>query len=99
MHFLLMCSSSTFLSHSDNTSFFSLPISFSMFQHESYVSMWGHYGCKILEVFSRPFNEVSSLTTNILWCIGLLSMKDCAPSTFLRTPSKELGSSGFVAML
>jgi hypothetical protein len=29
--------------------------------------MWGHYGSKIIGVFSRPFNEVLGLITNILW--------------------------------
>jgi hypothetical protein len=29
--------------------------------------MWGHYGSKIVGVFLGPLNEVSNLTTDILW--------------------------------
>jgi hypothetical protein len=65
-HFVFLCNLLTFLSHMDNTSFFFLHISFDRFQHDSYVSMWGHYGSRIMGVFSRPFSEVSGSITNIL---------------------------------
>jgi hypothetical protein len=29
--------------------------------------MRGHYGSRIVGVFSKPLNEVSNLTTDILW--------------------------------
>ncbi len=65
-HFVLMCSSLIFLSHTNNTSFF-LPISFGGFQQESYAGMCGHYGSRIMGVFSRPFSKVLGFTTNIFW--------------------------------
>ncbi len=66
-HFVLMCSSSTFLSHIDNTSSLFLPIFFGKFQQEIYASMWGHYESKIVGEFSRPFSEALGLTIDILW--------------------------------
>jgi hypothetical protein len=66
-HFVFMCRLSTFLFHMDSTSFFFFPVSFSGFQRESYVGMWGHHGSMIVGVFSRPLNKASSSTTNILW--------------------------------
>jgi hypothetical protein len=80
--FVFMCTSSTFLSHIDNTSFF-LPIFFGEFWQESYACMWGHYGSRIMGVFLGPFGKVSGSTIDIFDGIGLLSMKDCAPFTFL----------------
>jgi len=65
-HFVLMCNSLIFLYHTNNISFFFLPISFSRFRQENYVGMWGHYGCRIVGVFLRPLNEVSGSTNNIL---------------------------------
>jgi len=64
-HFIFMCSSLTFLSHMDNTSFF--PISFGRFQQESYANIWGHYRSKIVGVFSGPLRKMLSLTIDILW--------------------------------
>ncbi len=66
-HFVLMCSLLTLLSHMDNTYFFFLLIIFGEFWHESYVSMWGHYGSRIVGVFLGPLNEVLGLISNILW--------------------------------
>ncbi len=82
-HFVLMCNSLSFLSHMDTTSFL-LFIYFGKFRQESYLSMWGHYGSRIVIIFLGPFNEVLSLTTIILSGISFLSMDDCAPSIFLR---------------
>jgi hypothetical protein len=61
-----MCSSLTFLFHTDSTSFF-LPIYFGGFQRKSYESMWGHYGFRIMGIFPRPLNEASSSIIDILW--------------------------------
>ncbi len=66
-HFVLMCSSLTFLSHSDSTSFFFLLISFGEFWQEIYVNMWGHYGSRIMGVFLVPLHVASNLTIDILW--------------------------------
>jgi hypothetical protein len=80
-----MCSLLTFLSHTDITSFFFHPISFGGLRQENYVGMWGHYGSKIIGIFSKPLSKVSSSTTDILWGIGLLAMEDCAPFIFLKS--------------
>jgi len=34
---------------------------------ENYISMWGHYGFRIVGVFLRPLSEVLGLISNILW--------------------------------
>jgi hypothetical protein len=65
-HFVFMCSSSTFLSHMDNTSFFFLLVSFSGFRYESYANMWGRYGSKIVGVFSGPLSEALGSIIDIL---------------------------------
>jgi len=65
-HFVLVCSSLTFLSHIDNTSSFSLPIFLSEFWQNNYGCMWGHYGSKIARVFLRPFSKTSGSTIDIL---------------------------------
>ncbi len=62
--FIPMCSSLTFLSHTNSTSF--LLISFNKFQQKSYASFLRHYGSKIVGVFLRPLNKASGSTTNIL---------------------------------
>jgi len=82
--FVFMCNSSTFLFHTDNTSFFFL-ISLSRFWLKSYASMWGHYGSKIVGIFLRPFNEAWDSTTNIFWWYRPFFMEDCAPSIFIRS--------------
>jgi hypothetical protein len=64
-HFILMCHLLTFLSHLNNASF--LLISFGKFQQENYVGMWGHYGSRVMGVYSKPLNWASSLTTNLFW--------------------------------
>jgi len=90
-HFVLMCSLSTFLYHMDNTLSFFLPIFFGEFQQENYVGMWGNYRFRIVGVFSRPFNKVSSLITNILWWYRPLFYGRLFPIFF----NRELGSGGF----
>ncbi len=65
-HFDFICSSLTFLSHKNNTFFFFL-IFFYRFWQGNYVGMWGHYGSKIVRIFSGPFSEVSCSTTDIPW--------------------------------
>ncbi len=70
-HFVLMCSSSTFLSHIDNTSFFFFLVYFGQFRQKCYAGIWGHYGFSFVGVLLGLF-------------ISLLSMEDCAPSIFLR---------------
>jgi hypothetical protein len=42
-------------------------VGFGRFRQQSYVGMWGHYGFRIVGVFSRPLSKVSSSTTAILW--------------------------------
>jgi len=83
-HFVFMCSSLTFLSHMDNTSF--------LFVVFSYVSMWGHYGSRIMGVFLKPLSKASSSTIDILlWYMPSLYERLC-PICF----SRELGSGGSV---
>jgi hypothetical protein len=94
-HFILMCNSTTFLSHMDNVTFFFLHVSFSEFQQENYAGMWGHYESKIVGVFSRPFNETSGSTTNILWRYRPFLYGRLRPHFFLR----ELGFGGSIFML
>jgi hypothetical protein len=94
-HFVLMCSSLTFLSHTNRTSFFILSVSFNGFQQESYINMWGHYGSKILGVFLRPLNEASCLTTDILWWYRPFFYGKVCPIWF----SRELGSGGSIFLL
>jgi len=64
-----------------NTSF--LLIFFGLFQYESYASMWGHYGSRIVGVFLRPSNKALGLITDILRWYRVFFMEDCAPSAFL----------------
>jgi hypothetical protein len=78
----------------DNTSFFLL-VSFGKFQHESYAGMWGHYGSKIVKVFSGPFNETSSLIIDILWWYMPFFYGGFYPIYFF----KELGFGGSVFVL
>jgi hypothetical protein len=80
-HFILMCNSSAFLSHT-NSSFFFFLISFVQFQQESYASMWGHYGSRIMIVFLRPLSKVSSLTIDILWWYRLSFYGGLCPHLF-----------------
>ncbi len=91
-HFFLVCSSLTFLFHTDNTSSFFLHVSFGGFQHENYASMWGHHGSRIMGVFSGPLREVSNLTTNILWWYRPSLYGRLCPICF----SRELGSNGSI---
>jgi hypothetical protein len=50
----------------DNTFFFLFVFS-GRFWQENYVSMWGHYGSRIVIIFLRPFSETSCSIINILW--------------------------------
>jgi hypothetical protein len=90
MHSLL-----TFLYHMNNTSFFLFLISFGGFRQESYASMWGHYGSKIMGVFLRPLSKVSSLITDIFWWYKPFLYEGLCPICFFG----ELGFSGSVFML
>jgi len=65
-HSVFMCSSLTFLSHTDNTLFFLL-VFFGRFWQESYVGMWRLMGLGSWKSFKKPFNKASNLTTDILW--------------------------------
>jgi len=94
-HFVFMCSSSTFLFHTGSTCFFFLPLSFSKFWQESYASMWGHYGSKIVGVFPRPLNKMLSSTINILWWYRPFFYGGLCPIYV----SRELGSSGSTFVL
>jgi hypothetical protein len=59
---------------------------FGEFQQYSYVGTWGHYGSRVMGIYSRPLNGASSPTTNLLYGdIGLLSMDIYAPSVFLKS--------------
>jgi len=87
-----MCSSSTFVFHTNNTSFFFFPISFGGFQQKSYASMWGHYGFRIMGVLLGPLSEALSLTTDIFWWYRSSFYGGLCPIYF----STELGSSGSI---
>ncbi len=65
-HFVFMCHSLTFLFHSDNTFSFFILISFGEFRQENYASLWGHYGSRVMGVYSGPFSETLSPTTDLL---------------------------------
>jgi hypothetical protein len=78
----------------DNTSFF-LSISFGKFQHDSYASMRGQYGSKIVRAFSGPFIKASSSTINIFWWYKPFIYGGLCPIYF----SRELGCGGFVFVL
>jgi len=54
--------------------------------------MWGHYGSRIMGVFSWPLSEVLGLTFDILWGYRLFLCGGLCPICF----SRELGFSGFV---
>ncbi len=45
--------------------------------------MWGHYGFKVMGIYSRPLNGVSCSITNFLWWCRPFIYGGCAPSTFL----------------
>ncbi len=74
---------------------FFFPIFFGKFQQENYISMCGHYGSRILGVFARSFNEMSSSTTGILWWFRPSLYGGLCPIYF----SRELGFGGFVFVL
>jgi hypothetical protein len=90
-----MCHLSTFLFHLDKTSFFFLHVSFGEFRQNNYVGMWGHYVSKVMGVYSRPLNEASNSTTNLLWWYKYFIYGKLCPIYF----SKELGFGGSVFVL
>jgi hypothetical protein len=68
LHFVLMCKSSTFLSHIDNTFFFFFfHVVFGKFWRENYAGMWGYYGSKIVGVLLGPLSKALGSTTDIHW--------------------------------
>jgi hypothetical protein len=93
-HFVLMCRLSPFLSHLDKLFLFLL-ISFNKFQQNNYVSMWKHYGSKVLGVYSRPLNEASSPTTDLLWWYRPFIYGKLCPIWC----SRELGFGGSIFVL
>jgi hypothetical protein len=91
-HFVLLCHSSTFLSHSDKTSFFFLLVFFGRFQQESYANMWGHYGSRVMGVYSGPLNRALGLTIDLLWWYRPFIYGGLCPICFF----KELGFGGSI---
>jgi hypothetical protein len=94
-HFIFMCHLSTFLSHSNNTFFFFLHVSFGRFWQENCVNMWGNYGSRVMRVYSRPFSKALHLTTNIFWWYRPYFCGGLCVNCF----SKELGFVGSIFML
>jgi hypothetical protein len=92
-HFVFMCYSSTFLSHLDNTSF--LHVFLGEFQQESYAGLWGHYGSKVMKIYSRPLIKMLGLTTNLFWWYKPFIYGGLCPICFY----KELGFGGSISML
>jgi hypothetical protein len=90
-----MCNSLTFLSHVDNIFFFFLLVFFGGFGQKNYANMCGHYGSKIMGVFSGPISETLGSTTNILWWYKPSLYGKLCPIYF----SRELGSSGSIFVL
>jgi hypothetical protein len=95
VHFVFMCRSLTFLSHLDNPSFLFLPISFDKFRQESYVGMWGHYGLKVMRIYSGLVNGALGPTANFLWWYRLFICGKLYPIYF----SREFGFGGFISMI
>jgi len=94
-HFVFMCSMSTFLFHMNNTSFFFLLLCFGKFWQESYVSIWRHYGSRIVGVFLKPFNKMLSLIIDIFrWYMLNIYGGLCSIYFY-----KELGFNGFAFVL
>jgi hypothetical protein len=77
-----MCSSWTFLSHKNNTSLFFLLVFFGEFQWKRYGGIWGHYGFRIVGVFSMPLSKARLLIS--FGGIDLFYMEDCAPFIILK---------------
>jgi len=69
-----------FISHEQYLLF--LHISFGGFWQESYACMCGHYGFRIMGIFSRPLRNHAQLLISF-GGIKLLFTEDCAPSTFI----------------
>jgi hypothetical protein len=57
--------------------------------------MWGHYGSRIVGVFSRPLSKVSRSTIDIFWWYNFFFYGGLCPICF----SRDLGSSGSVFVL
>jgi hypothetical protein len=69
--------------------------SFITFRQESYASMWGHYGSRIMGVFSGPLNEALGSTIDILWWYKPSFYGGLSPIYF----SRELDFSGSIFVL
>ncbi len=82
-HFVFMCSLSTFLFHMNNTSFSFLHVFFGGYWQENYACMCGHYGSRIMGIFSRPLTRHHAQLLISFSGIRLLFTEDCAPSTFI----------------
>jgi hypothetical protein len=54
--------------------------------------MWGHYGTKVMGVYSRLFNMVLGPTSNFLWWYKCFVYGRLCPIYF----SRELGFSGSI---
>ncbi len=81
-HFVFMCHLSTFLSHLDNFSSFFFPVFFGGFQWDIYASMWGHYGSKVMGVYSRPLSKTLGSTTDLFWWYKLFYLWRFVPHLF-----------------
>jgi len=68
-----------------NISSFFLLIFFGDFWQKNYVGMLGHYGSRVMRIYSRPLGKVLGLITNLLWCISFIYMEDYVPIIFLRS--------------
>jgi hypothetical protein len=79
----------------DNIFIFFILVSFGGFQNENYENMWGHYGSRIVGVFSRPFNKVLGSITDIFWWCRLSLYGRLCPIFF----SRELGFGGSIFVL
>jgi hypothetical protein len=66
-----------------HTYFFFLPIFFGEFQQENYANIWGHYGSKVMGIYSRPLNEISGSTLDLFWWYKLFIFARLCPFTFL----------------
>jgi hypothetical protein len=66
------------------------------FRHESFASMWNHYGSWVVGVYSKPFSRALGPTINLLWWYKLIVHgKLC----LICYSFKELGFGGFISML
>jgi hypothetical protein len=95
-HFVLMCSSSTFLSHMDNTFFSSFLYILAGFNKIVIMQVCGDImGLGSWEFFQDPLVRHQAQLPISFGGIGIFSMEDLCPICFF----KELGSSSFVFVL